>query len=58
VEFGADFTQSYLKLARAGWADPLTIPPNVDFAEAYVAAASEARNAGRGMWGEGWVALE
>ncbi len=55
---GQNFTQINLELARAGWADPLTIPPNVDFAEAYVAAAGEARNAGRGMWGEGWVTLE
>lgn len=54
-EFGGEsFTQVNLELARAGWADPLTIPPNVDFAEEYVAAAREARDAGRGMWGEGW----
>jgi micrococcal nuclease len=58
-EFGGEtFSQVNLELARAGWADPLTIPPNVDFAEEYVAAAQEARDAGRGMWGEGWVALE
>lgn len=58
-EFGGqNFTQVNLELARAGWADPLTIPPNVDFAEAYVDAAQEARNAGRGMWGRGWVGLE
>lgn len=55
---GQTFTQVNLELARAGWADPLTIPPNVDFADEYVAAAREARAAGRGMWGEGWVALE
>ena len=55
---GQTFTQVNLELARAGWAEPLTIPPNVDFAEEYVAAAREARAAGRGMWGEGWVALE
>jgi micrococcal nuclease len=55
---GENFTQINLELARAGWADPLTIPPNVEFAEEYVAAAREARLAGRGMWGEGWVALE
>ncbi|CAA9583031.1 MAG: micrococcal nuclease-like protein [uncultured Truepera sp.] len=58
-DFGGErFTQVNLELARAGWADPLTIPPNVDFSEEYVAAAREARSAGRGMWGEGWVALE
>ena len=50
---GQTFTQVNLELARAGWADPLTIPPNVDFAEEYVAAAREARAAGRGMWGRG-----
>ena len=55
---GQTFTQVNLELAQAGWAEPLTIPPNVDFAEEYVAAAREARAAGRGMWGEGWVALE
>lgn len=54
---GERFTQVNLALARAGWADPLTIPPNVEFADDYVAAAREARDAGRGMWGEGWVAL-
>ena len=58
-DFGGEtFIQVNLELARAGWADPLTIPPNVDFSEEYVAAAREARGAGRGMWGEGWVALE
>ncbi len=58
-DFGGEtFTQVNLELARAGWADPLTIPPNVDFSEEYVAAAREARSAGRGMWGEGWVGLE
>ena len=55
---GQTFTQVNLELAQAGWVEPLTIPPNVDFAEEYVAAAREARAAGRGMWGEGWVALE
>ncbi len=57
--FGEEtFTQVNLELARGGWADPLTIPPNVEFADDYVAAAREARAAGLGMWGEGWVALE
>lgn len=55
---GQNFTQVNLELARGGWADPLTIPPNVEFADDYVAAAREARAAGRGMWSEGWVALE
>jgi micrococcal nuclease len=57
-EFGGErFLQVNLELARAGWADPLTIPPNVEYADDYVAAAREARSAGRGMWSEGWVAL-
>ncbi|ADI15499.1 thermonuclease family protein [Truepera radiovictrix] len=54
---GERFTQVNLELVRAGWADPLTIPPNVEFADEYVAAAREARAAGRGMWAQGWVAL-
>lgn len=39
-------------LAVLGYAQPLTIPPNVDFAELFVAAARGARRAGRGLWGE------
>jgi micrococcal nuclease len=37
-------------LVEAGYAVPLTIPPNVDYAEAFVAAARRARRAGRGLW--------
>jgi len=39
-----------LLLAQEGYASPLTIPPNVDFAERFVAAARAARRAGRGLW--------
>lgn len=39
-------------LAERGYAQPLTIPPNVDYADLFVAAAREAREAGRGLWAE------
>jgi micrococcal nuclease len=37
-------------LAERGYATPLTIPPNVDYAELFVAAARRAREASRGLW--------
>ena len=37
-------------LVENGYAQPLTIPPNVDFAEAFVRAARRARQAGLGLW--------
>ena len=40
-----------LSLARDGFAAPLSIPPNVAHASELVAAAAEARDAGRGLWG-------
>ena len=39
-----------LEMARGGFAAPLTIPPNVAFADEFVAAAAEARDADRGLW--------
>jgi micrococcal nuclease len=39
-----------LLLVRRGFAQPLTIPPNVEFSERFVAAARSARSAGRGLW--------
>lgn len=39
-----------LALARDGYADVLTYPPNVAHAEDFVAAVREARNAQRGLW--------
>jgi micrococcal nuclease len=39
-----------LALAERGYALPLTIPPNVDHAAEFVAAAREARSARRGLW--------
>jgi len=40
-----------LLLVERGFAQPLTIPPNVDFAGRFRDAAAEARDAGRGLWG-------
>jgi micrococcal nuclease len=37
-------------LAERGYATPMTIPPNVEYAERFVAAARRAREAGRGLW--------
>jgi micrococcal nuclease len=37
-------------LAERGYATPLTIPPNVDYADRFVAAAGRARDAARGLW--------
>jgi micrococcal nuclease len=37
-------------LVDEGYAQPLTIPPNVDFAEAFRRAARAARQAGIGLW--------
>ena len=38
-------------LAERGYAQPLTIPPNDQYAPRFVAAARRARGAGRGLWG-------
>jgi len=37
-------------LVREGFATPLTIPPNVAYADRFVADARAARSAGRGLW--------
>lgn len=37
-------------LAERGYATPMTIPPNVEYADRFVAAARRAREAGRGLW--------
>jgi len=39
------------ELVRLGMAQPLTIPPNVKYAEVFRQLAEEAREAGRGLWG-------
>lgn len=40
-----------LQMARDGYADLLTYPPNVAHVDAFTAAVREARDAGRGLWG-------
>lgn len=47
----SDGTFVNLKLAQDGYARPLTIPPDVHFSKDFVAAAHEAQEAGRGLWG-------
>ena len=44
------FKQLNLELLKSGWADALTIPPNVKYAERYVKASQEARANKLGMW--------
>lgn len=39
-----------LLLVRRGYAQVLTIPPNVDHADRFLAAQREARESGRGLW--------
>jgi micrococcal nuclease len=39
-----------LSLAHDGFAQPYTFPPNVAHTSELVAAAADARNAGRGLW--------
>ncbi|MGZ5338565.1 MAG: thermonuclease family protein [Thermoleophilaceae bacterium] len=40
-----------LLLVRRGFAQVLTVPPNVEFAERFARAARRARAGGRGLWG-------
>ena len=42
-----------LALVRRGYAQPLTIPPNDEFADRFVAAARRARARGAGLWARG-----
>ena len=46
-----DGTFVNLALAEEGYAQPLTIPPNVAYTARFSAAAADARQAGRGLWG-------
>ena len=39
------------ELVRLGYAQVMTIPPNVRHQQRFVALAREAREAGRGLWG-------
>jgi micrococcal nuclease len=45
-----DGTFVNLALAEEGFAQPLTIPPNVAYADRFAAAAAGARAAGLGLW--------
>jgi micrococcal nuclease len=38
-------------LVVRGYAQPLTVPPNVQYEDVFVQAARAAREAGRGLWG-------
>jgi micrococcal nuclease len=38
-------------LVARGYAQPLTVPPNVEYADRFARAARRAREAGRGLWG-------
>lgn len=48
---GQTFTQVNLAIVKGGWAEPLTIPPNVRYAETYLSASRRAKAQGLGMWG-------
>jgi micrococcal nuclease len=45
-------------LAERGYATPLTIPPNDDYAQRFLAAARRAREASRGLWATSACATE
>ncbi len=47
-----NYVQVNLEIIRAGWADPLTIPPNVAYVEFYEEASREARQNNLGMWAD------
>jgi micrococcal nuclease len=48
--FLADGSNVQQQVLAAGLAVPLTIPPNLRFADCYAQSAAAARNAGRGLW--------
>jgi micrococcal nuclease len=50
VERASDDLDVGLAMARDGYALQLTVPPNVDRAEAIGDAVADARDAGRGLW--------
>lgn len=41
------------QLVREGYANPMTVPPNVMYAKLFVQAERSAREQGKGLWGEG-----
>jgi micrococcal nuclease len=52
------FKQANLEIVRAGFAQPLTIPPNVRYAEQFTQAAQQARAQKRGLWRNSQPALQ
>ena len=46
------------ELLRLGYAQPLTIPPNVKHAETFRALAADARRKGLGLWASGGPSVE
>jgi micrococcal nuclease len=38
-------------LVARGYAQPMTVPPNVEYEDVFVRVAARAREAGRGLWG-------
>lgn len=55
---GEWYRQLNFEIVQAGWAETLTVEPNSDYAGDYEEATLEAQDAGRGIWGEGWVDIE
>ncbi len=49
---GAAWTLVNLALVSTGYAAVVTYPPDVKYVDLYLAAQREAREAGRGLWGE------
>jgi len=47
----SDRTMVNLTIMRDGYAQVLTVPPNVRYESLFVACQREARSAGRGLWG-------
>jgi micrococcal nuclease len=45
-------------LVARGYAQPMTVPPNVEYEDVFVRAAARAREAGRGLWGRGGCAAQ
>lgn len=55
---GAWYRQLNFEIVRAGFAEIITVEPNSDYAADYEEAMTEAQEAGRGIWGQGWVDIE
>lgn len=48
----SDGTFVNAEMLRRGWARPVTVPPNVRYADQFAEYAAEAREAGLGIWQE------